>query len=157
RRKPHGAPDRRVLGEERDAADHLNGVALTARAPTSRADRRAPARCWFSEMTAAIGYATCSGRWPMRPPAGLARHSGGATIRMGADANGGQLAAALVRVAAGDRNALRIIYQDTSAKLFGICLRILRDRSQAEDVLQDVYVTVWRKAATFDPERASPI
>jgi len=76
---------------------------------------------------------------------------------MGADANRGQLAAALVRVAAGDRNALRIIYQDTSAKLFGICLRILRDRSQAEDVLQDVYVTVWRKAATFDPERASPI
>src|SRR5215831_2489254 len=53
--------------------------------------------------------------------------------------------------------ALAILYQDTSSKLFGVCLRILKDRSEAEDVLQDVYVTVWRKAATFDPGRASPI
>src|SRR5258705_12579730 len=72
-------------------------------------------------------------------------------------ANRSQLAAALARVAGGDRAALRIIYQDTSAKLFGVCLRILNDRGEAEDVLQDVYVTVWRKAATFDPGRASPI
>src|SRR5215470_9425612 len=68
-----------------------------------------------------------------------------------------QLAAALARVAAGDRAALRIVYQDTSAKLFGVCVRILNDRSEAEDVLQDVYVTVWRKAGSFDPARASPI
>jgi RNA polymerase sigma-70 factor (ECF subfamily) len=76
---------------------------------------------------------------------------------MDADATRSQLAAALARVAAGDRAALAIVYQDTSAKLFGICLRILKDRSEAEDVLQDVYVTVWRKAAAFDPGRASPI
>ena len=50
-----------------------------------------------------------------------------------------------------------MVYQDTSAKLFGVCLRILKDRSEAEDVLQDVYVTVWRKAARFDAGRASPI
>jgi RNA polymerase sigma factor (sigma-70 family) len=76
---------------------------------------------------------------------------------MDADATRKELAAALVRVAAGDRAALRNVYQDTSAKLFGVCLRILKDRSEAEDVLQDVYVTVWRKAAAFDPGRASPI
>jgi RNA polymerase sigma factor (sigma-70 family) len=76
---------------------------------------------------------------------------------MDADAMRSQLAAALVRVGGGDRAALRIVYQDTSAKLFGVCLRILKDRSEAEDVLQDVYVTVWRKAASFDPGRASPI
>jgi RNA polymerase sigma factor (sigma-70 family) len=76
---------------------------------------------------------------------------------MDADATRSQLAAALARVAGGDRTALRIVYQDTSAKLFGVCLRILNDRSEAEDVLQDVYVTVWRKAASFDPNRASPI
>ena len=68
-----------------------------------------------------------------------------------------ELAAALVRVPGGDRAALRLVYQETSAKLFGVCLRILKDRSEAEDVLQDVYVTVWRKAASFDPGRASPI
>lgn len=67
------------------------------------------------------------------------------------------LTAALMRVAAGDRAALRAVYQDTSAKLYGVCLRILNDKSEAEDVLQDVYVTVWRKAAGFDPGRASPI
>src|SRR5215218_1106693 len=70
---------------------------------------------------------------------------------MDADAMRSQLAAALVRA------ALRLVYQDTSAKLFGVCLRILKDRAEAEDVLQDVFVTVWRKAASFDPGRASPI
>src|SRR5215475_5423237 len=87
---------------------------------------------------------------PSGPPAG-------GIGAMDADATRNQLAAALARVAAGDRAALRIVYQDTSAKLFGVCLRILKDRSEAEDVLQDVYLTVWRKAATFDPGRASPI
>ena len=76
---------------------------------------------------------------------------------MDADATRSQLAAALVRVASGDRAALRLVYQDTSAKLFGVCLRILKDRGEAEDVLQEVFVTVWRKAASFDPGRASPI
>jgi RNA polymerase sigma-70 factor (ECF subfamily) len=76
---------------------------------------------------------------------------------MDVDAARSQLAAALVRAGVGDRSALRIVYQDTSAKLFGVLLRILGDRSEAEDVLQDVYVTVWRKAALYDPARSSPI
>ena len=76
---------------------------------------------------------------------------------MDAAATRSQLAAALVRVAGGDRAALNMVYRDTSAKLFGVCLRILNNRSEAEDVLQEVYVTVWRKAAAFDPGRASPI
>lgn len=76
---------------------------------------------------------------------------------MDADAARRQLAATLVRVAGGDRAALRVVYQDTSAKLFGVCLRILKDRGEAEDVLQEVFVTVWRRAASFDPGRASPI
>src|SRR5712664_808744 len=76
---------------------------------------------------------------------------------MDAEASRSQLAAALAHVAAGDRAALRMVYRDTSAKLFGVCLRILNDKSEAEDVLQEVYLTVWRKAAGFDPARASPI
>jgi RNA polymerase sigma-70 factor (ECF subfamily) len=83
--------------------------------------------------------------------------SAGAPEQIDADARRAQLAAALVRAGGGDRTALRVVYQDTSAKLFGICLRILNDRSEAEDVLQEVYVTVWRKAASFDPGRASPM
>lgn len=67
------------------------------------------------------------------------------------------LADQILSLAAGDESTLAGIYRLTSAKLFGICLRILRDRAEAEEVLQEVYVTVWRKAASFDPARASPI
>lgn len=69
-----------------------------------------------------------------------------------------RLSSALQAVAAGDRAALGLVYQQTSAKLFGVCLRILRERSEAEDALQEVYLTVWRRAGSFDPARGvSPI
>ena len=61
----------------------------------------------------------------------------------------------MTRIAGGDREALRQLYQATSAKLFGVCLRILSDREESEDVLQDVYVTIWRRADRFDAARAS--
>jgi len=76
---------------------------------------------------------------------------------MDAEARRRQLVAAINRVAGGDRAALRLVYTETSPKLFGVCLRILGDKSEAEDVLQDVYLTVWRKAASFDEGVASPI
>ena len=53
--------------------------------------------------------------------------------------------------------AARSLYHRTSAKLYGICLRLLGDEGEAQDVLQEVYVTVWNKAASFDASRASPI
>ena len=68
-----------------------------------------------------------------------------------------RLVEGLRRVAAGDRAALREVYSATSAKLFGVCLRILPDRQEAEDALQEAYLTVWRNAGRFDAERASPI
>lgn len=52
---------------------------------------------------------------------------------------------------------MREIFDLTSAKLYGICLRILSDAQEAEDALQEVYVSVWRRAASFEPGRASPI
>ena len=68
-----------------------------------------------------------------------------------------ELAAALGETGRGDRAAFRRVYEATSAKLLGVCLRILADRQLAEDVLQDTYLTVWRKADSFDASRASPI
>ena len=76
---------------------------------------------------------------------------------MDLDTNRSQIAAALARIPQGDRAAMQKVYRLTSAKLFGVCLRILGERTEAEDVLQEVYLTVWRKAATFDPSRASPM
>jgi RNA polymerase sigma-70 factor (ECF subfamily) len=59
------------------------------------------------------------------------------------------------RIAAGEQAALRQLYEVTSAKLFGVVLRILGDREEAQDVLQEVYVTVWRRADRFETGRAS--
>ena len=78
--------------------------------------------------------------------------------RMMAPSPGGAaLVALLARAADGDQSAFRDFYDRTSAKLFGIIVRILVERGEAEDVLQEVYVTVWRKAAEFDASRASPV
>lgn len=65
------------------------------------------------------------------------------------------LAELLPRIAGGDRGALRQLYQATSAKLFGVCLRILSDKDESEDVLQEVYLTIWRRADRFEAGRAS--
>jgi RNA polymerase sigma-70 factor (ECF subfamily) len=70
---------------------------------------------------------------------------------------GRRLAGALAAVAGGDREAMALLYRRTSAKLYGVCLRLLGSEAEAEEVLQETYVTVWRKAAAFDESRASPI
>ncbi|WP_407875962.1 sigma-70 family RNA polymerase sigma factor [Qipengyuania nanhaisediminis] len=67
------------------------------------------------------------------------------------------LRADMARLAAGDESALEAIYTATRVKLFGICYRILNDRKEAEDALQDVYVNLWQRAERYDPARASPI
>jgi RNA polymerase sigma-70 factor (ECF subfamily) len=67
------------------------------------------------------------------------------------------LSARLQAVGKGDRAALAEVYEATSAKLMGVCFRILGERSEAEDVLQETYIAVWRRAGTYDPERAGAI
>lgn len=64
------------------------------------------------------------------------------------------LAQWLTQAGKGDQQAFVQLYRRTSAKLFGVCLQMLRDRRDAEEVLQEVYTTVWRRAETFDAARA---
>lgn len=64
------------------------------------------------------------------------------------------LDALLDRVARGDRAAFESLYRQTSGLLLGICLRVLGDRAEAEDVLQEAYVAIWGKATQFDAGRA---
>jgi RNA polymerase sigma-70 factor (ECF subfamily) len=61
----------------------------------------------------------------------------------------------MARVAEGDQQAFAEVYDATSRTVFGIVLRVLRDRAQAEEVTQEVYVDAWRQARRFDGERGS--
>lgn len=62
----------------------------------------------------------------------------------------------IARVAMGDPDAFETLYSGTSAFLFGLCLHVLDDETEAEDVLQDVYTTVWNDADGFRGQAVSP-
>lgn len=67
------------------------------------------------------------------------------------------LAAALARSALGDRAAFKRLYELSSGHLFAVILRIQRDRDLADDLLQEVYVSAWKAAGSFDASRAQPM
>ena len=64
------------------------------------------------------------------------------------------LAPLLHAVADGDRTAFEALYRASASRLFGVCVRLLPDRAEAEDALQEVFTSIWRKAGQFDPARA---
>jgi len=68
-----------------------------------------------------------------------------------------ELSQLLARAGLGDRAAFGRLYEQTSGHLFAVVLRIQRDRAQAEDLLQEVYVSVWKAAAGFDAARSQPL
>ena len=59
--------------------------------------------------------------------------------------------------ALGDREAFAALYRATSAKLFGVCLRVLNSRAEAEDALQEIYVKIWRNADRYKAGGYSPM
>ena len=63
--------------------------------------------------------------------------------------------ALLQACAGGDKAALHSLYKETAAQLFGLALRILRNRELAEEIVQDSFVLLWNNAHTFDPGRGS--
>jgi len=67
------------------------------------------------------------------------------------------LGESLARIALGDRAALTALYKTASAHLLGVILRIQRDRAQAEDVLQEIFVSIWRNAQGYDAARSQPM
>lgn len=68
-----------------------------------------------------------------------------------------EIEALMARVALGDRAAFQSLYATTSAKLFGICLRVLSSRAEAEDALQEVFVKIWRNAGRYRVNGLSPM
>ena len=68
-----------------------------------------------------------------------------------------ELSRLLGRAGLGDRVAFATLYEQTCSHLLGVVMRINRDRAQAEDVLQEVYVNVWRAAQSFDAAQSQPL
>jgi len=63
----------------------------------------------------------------------------------------------LARIALSDRRAFDQIYIATSPKLFGVVMRILKDRTLAEDALQEIYVRIWQKASSYRSGQQAPM
>ncbi|WP_257993652.1 sigma-70 family RNA polymerase sigma factor [Cupriavidus pauculus] len=63
----------------------------------------------------------------------------------------------LGRVAIGDRQALRAVYELSAPKLFGLALRITGKRDLAEDVVQESFVSIWHHAGDYRPQLAAPM
>jgi RNA polymerase sigma factor (sigma-70 family) len=68
-----------------------------------------------------------------------------------------ELATVLAGVAAGEQRALERFYRLTVGKVYGLALRIVRNRATAEEVAEDVYVQVWHSAVTYDAQRGTPL
>lgn len=67
------------------------------------------------------------------------------------------LDALIARVSLKDRRAFDRLYELTSSKLFGVAVRIMKDRAEAEDVLQEAFIRIWQKADSFRPGQARAI
>lgn len=63
----------------------------------------------------------------------------------------------LEKVASGDQKAFRSLYDKSSPVLFAICVRLMRDRDMAQDVLQEAMTRIWRKAHLFDPVKGNAL
>ncbi|XXD82348.1 sigma-70 family RNA polymerase sigma factor [Pseudomonas sp. Z5-35] len=63
--------------------------------------------------------------------------------------------ACLAACAQGDQKALRVLYDQESARVMGVAQRIVRHNALAEDIVHDVFIKIWTRAASFDPRRGS--
>lgn len=63
----------------------------------------------------------------------------------------------LLRVAGGDRQSFAALYDATSARVYGVIVRTLRNPSYSEETAQEVFLQVWRSAGDFSPDRGSAL
>lgn len=73
-------------------------------------------------------------------------------------ADPGQDLSGLIQAAGrGDEHSFALLYDATGARVLGLVLRVVRDRAQAEEVTQEVFLQVWRTAGSFNPSRGSAL
>lgn len=67
------------------------------------------------------------------------------------------LAELLSKTANGDKTAFRALYGEAGPKLFAICLRMMKSRDEAEDVLQEAFVKIWERSHQYDAGKGQPL
>jgi RNA polymerase sigma-70 factor (ECF subfamily) len=88
---------------------------------------------------------------PIRPtPSGVPSPEEGASDRA-------DLAQLLKLSGRGDESAFARLYDATAARVFGLAVRVVRDPAQAEEVVQESYLEIWRTSGRFDPDRGSAL
>jgi RNA polymerase sigma-70 factor, ECF subfamily len=93
---------------------------------------------------------------PLAIRARTPRSGSGKVVPMQPRTDSPELTRLLARVATGDQEAFATFYDRTSRIVFGIVLHVVRDRAQAEEVTQEVYVDAWKAATRFDAASGSP-
>ncbi|QFS82312.1 ECF RNA polymerase sigma factor SigK [Roseivivax sp. THAF40] len=68
-----------------------------------------------------------------------------------------EIEALLARIALRDRAAFSELYDRTAAKLFAVCLRVLKDRAEAEEALQEAFLRIWGRAEMYRANGFSPM
>lgn len=79
----------------------------------------------------------------------------GRRLRLVRDLDAASAERLLARVARGDQTAFRALFDALSGSVYGMALRMLRDSGLAEDITQDAFLDVWRRAAHYDVARGS--
>jgi RNA polymerase sigma factor (sigma-70 family) len=91
------------------------------------------------------------------PPHAWGAHAGAPDRAPAATERSAALAALLARVALGDQRAFAQLYRQASAHLYAVAVRIVRNGSVAEEVLQEAFVSVWHHAATYNAAKSQPM
>jgi len=84
------------------------------------------------------------------PEGELASPSGSSPSSVNTSSVNTELAGLIRASSLGDESAFARLYDATAARLFGLVLRTVRDRAQAEEVTQDAYLDIWRNSSRFD-------
>ncbi|WP_290523860.1 sigma-70 family RNA polymerase sigma factor [Alcanivorax sp.] len=73
------------------------------------------------------------------------------------DCDNERLVTLLAKSAQGDRQSFACLYQQTRAAVFGMCVHLLRNNEEAQDVLQETYIQVWHHAGEYHADRGTPM
>lgn len=90
-------------------------------------------------------------------PSGVLEDKAGAPVDRPPTERDALLASLLARTALADQRAFAELYRVTSPHLYGVALRILREASATEEILQEVFVSVWHHAGSYLPARSRPL